>query len=43
MLTSDKEQLRTEKNALQREFTKWQLIPQKIGSQSHELAYNFVL
>lgn len=43
MLTSDKEKLRTEKNALQREFTKWQLIPQKIGSRSHGLAYNFVL
>lgn len=31
LLTRIKEQLRTEKNALQREFSKWQMIPQKIG------------
>lgn len=31
LLTRIKEQLKTEKNTLQREFSKWQMIPQKIG------------
>ncbi|UKZ50246.1 hypothetical protein TrVGV298_004502 [Trichoderma virens] len=34
------ENLRTEKNALQREFTKWQLIPQKIESEERHKEAN---
>ncbi|KAM0260619.1 hypothetical protein ACHAQJ_002681 [Trichoderma viride] len=34
------EQLRTEKNALQREFSKWQLIPQKIESEERHKEAN---